>query len=453
MPTSRSLAGSRHDLDGLGDARRFYAGLDLHEVDFTRRARRAGPDALRRPGRDARRCSRPSRTGRARPTASSRRSTTPPTSCRSPPGRASCAAAGAAAADVLHLHHLTPLNAAAARGRARRAGRRAPARDRAADARGDRARPAAAGRTARHGPRACAPGRPRRSASSSRPAAATGPPACSASRRSASSRSRTASTRSSFRPLEVDRRAVWRRALVDAPRGWRPGAGPGSVRYDAARARRARRAARSILYVGRFTEVKRLGLLLEAFADARARMAEPASLVLVGGHPGEWEGEHPADAIERLGLPDVLLAGWYDQSELPELLAAADLLVLPVGARELRPGDRRGDGLRRAAGRRGVARAGADHRRRRDGLAVRRRRPRRAHRRARRGHRRPARARAARGGRRVGGARALHVAGGLRPARRDPAPRRARRVARTARLSPSGSSTNTAMRRLSARRS
>ena len=32
-------------------------------------------------------------------------------------------------------------------------------------------------------------------------------------------------------------------------------------------------------------------------------------------------------------MPDVLLAGWHDQSELPELLAAADLLVLP-SARE-----------------------------------------------------------------------------------------------------------------------
>jgi glycosyltransferase involved in cell wall biosynthesis len=56
-------------------------------------------------------------------------------------------------------------------------------------------------------------------------------------------------------------------------------------------------------------------------------------LVLVGGHPGEWEGEHPAESIERLGLRDVLLAGWHDQSELPELMAASDLLVLP-SARE-----------------------------------------------------------------------------------------------------------------------
>jgi len=58
-------------------------------------------------------------------------------------------------------------------------------------------------------------------------------------------------------------------------------------------------------------------------------MDSPASLVLVGGHPGEWEGEHPAETTDRLALDGVTLAGWYDQSELPELMAASDLLVLP----------------------------------------------------------------------------------------------------------------------------
>ena len=47
-----------------------------------------------------------------------------------------------------------------------------------------------------------------------------------------------------------------------------------------------------LLYVGRFTAVKRVPLLIEAYA--RARPASPrAPLVLVGGFPGEWEGEHP----------------------------------------------------------------------------------------------------------------------------------------------------------------
>jgi glycosyltransferase involved in cell wall biosynthesis len=53
-----------------------------------------------------------------------------------------------------------------------------------------------------------------------------------------------------------------------------------------------------------------------------------APLVLVGGHPGEWEGEHPWTTIERLGARDVFLAGWHDHDELPELLHASDALVL-----------------------------------------------------------------------------------------------------------------------------
>jgi glycosyltransferase involved in cell wall biosynthesis len=131
-----------------------------------------------------------------------------------------------------------------------------------------------------------------------------------------------------FRPRRSDRRAVWRRVLVERPRGWLPGAEPGSVRYDDAAVEALCRGA-VIVFVGRFTEVKGLPLLLEALAAARPRFGAPASLVLVGGYPGEWEGEHPADAIERLGLDGVLLAGWHEQSELPELLDAADLLVLP----------------------------------------------------------------------------------------------------------------------------
>ena len=82
-----------------------------------------------------------------------------------------------------------------------------------------------------------------------------------------------------------------------------------------------------LLYVGRFTEVKRLPLLIEAFAAARPRFAGPAALVLLGGYPGEWEGEHPIETIERLGLEDVFLAGWHSHAELPDFLNAADLLV------------------------------------------------------------------------------------------------------------------------------
>jgi glycosyltransferase involved in cell wall biosynthesis len=56
-------------------------------------------------------------------------------------------------------------------------------------------------------------------------------------------------------------------------------------------------------------------------------------LVLVGGHAGEWEGEHPQQTVERLAARDVFLAGWHDHDELPEFLAASDAVVLP-SARE-----------------------------------------------------------------------------------------------------------------------
>ena len=106
-----------------------------------------------------------------------------------------------------------------------------------------------------------------------------------------------------FEPRPIDRGAHWRRHLGAEP--------PGTV----------------FVSVGRFTAVKRLPLLIEAFADARGRAASPASLVLVGGHPGEWEGEYPRETVARLGAGDVFLAGWHPHSELPDFFNAADALV------------------------------------------------------------------------------------------------------------------------------
>jgi glycosyltransferase involved in cell wall biosynthesis len=128
-----------------------------------------------------------------------------------------------------------------------------------------------------------------------------------------------------FAPGSIDRAAHWRRALVDRPQGWRPGEPVGSIAY--AEADLAALEGTVLIYVGRFTEVKRLPLLIEAFALARPRFAGPASLVLVGGHPGEWEGEHPFETIERLAVPDVFLAGWHSHDDLPDLLRASDVLV------------------------------------------------------------------------------------------------------------------------------
>lgn len=130
-----------------------------------------------------------------------------------------------------------------------------------------------------------------------------------------------------FAPRTVNRTAVWRRALVEEPHGWRPGAGPGSVAYEPEQIAELKDGV-VLIAVGRYTAVKRIGMLIDAFARAE-RTAKPASaLVIVGGHPGEWEGEHPWDAVRRSGARNVFLAGWHEQSEVSSFLNAADVQVL-----------------------------------------------------------------------------------------------------------------------------
>ncbi|HEX6743533.1 MAG TPA: glycosyltransferase family 4 protein [Solirubrobacteraceae bacterium] len=133
-----------------------------------------------------------------------------------------------------------------------------------------------------------------------------------------------------FSPRTVDRAAFWRHALVEDPHGWRPGHDEGSVAYRPEEA--AAVASGSVLLsVSRFTEVKRIGLLVRAFARTREALRDSgrsASLVLVGGYPGEWEGEHPYDAIRASGARDVYLAGWHEHDALPAYFAASDVVVL-----------------------------------------------------------------------------------------------------------------------------
>ena len=130
-----------------------------------------------------------------------------------------------------------------------------------------------------------------------------------------------------FDRRQVDRQALWRHALVDHPQGWSPGHSPGSVAYTA---RQVHPLATNpvLLYVGRYTALKRLDLLLGAYVRATSDFAVPASLVLLGGFPDEWEGEHPCELIHRLGARNVFLAGWHDQADLSAFYAAADAVVL-----------------------------------------------------------------------------------------------------------------------------
>ena len=136
--------------------------------------------------------------------------------------------------------------------------------------------------------------------------------------------------RFSRRPLAgEERKAFWRRWLVEQPRGWDHTGRPGSIAYGDEELAPFRAGDTVFLYVGRYTAAKRLPLLISAHARAVERLGKPAPLVLVGGHPGEWEGEHPLATARRIGNRQVFLAGWRPHEELPQALNAADVLVLP----------------------------------------------------------------------------------------------------------------------------
>ena len=126
-----------------------------------------------------------------------------------------------------------------------------------------------------------------------------------------------------------DRVALWRSWLVDEPRGWDESRRPGSVAYSEEDLDAFRGDAPVLLYVGRFTGVKRIPLLIRAYVRARERFHRRAPLVLLGGHPGEWEGEHPLAVVRETGARDVFLAGWHGHDDLPLGLNASDVVVLP----------------------------------------------------------------------------------------------------------------------------
>ena len=137
--------------------------------------------------------------------------------------------------------------------------------------------------------------------------------------------------------LDVGTRlALWRRWLVDEARGWSEGGEPGSLRYEAARVASAfvdgdtTRPRPVLLFVGRFLGFKRVPLLLRAYARARSHFAERAPLVIWGGSPNEWEGEHPHTVAVDEGVDDdVFFVGWRGHDELPLGLACADAMVAP----------------------------------------------------------------------------------------------------------------------------
>lgn len=297
---------------GHGDARVFYAGLDVHPVDFDAGDAPMHPSYEDRPGAD-----------------DAVFAALDDAAFEAHVGAWAAAldAAGAAEHDVLHLHHLTPLHEAAARVAPRVPvvshlhGTELLMLEAIAD---DGARWPHAAAWAR---------RMRRWAQASERLLVLSPSQVArAVRLLGADPARCVVSPNGFDPArfdrrEVDRVALWQHHLVDEPRGWRPGGDEGSVRYTAAEARAPARGP-VLVCVSRFTAVKRLPLLIRAWARATPDLPPGASLVLLGGFPGEWEGEHPCDAIRSSGARDVYLAGWHGHDELPRLLSAADALVL-----------------------------------------------------------------------------------------------------------------------------
>jgi D-inositol-3-phosphate glycosyltransferase len=131
-----------------------------------------------------------------------------------------------------------------------------------------------------------------------------------------------------------ERASRWQRWLVDEPQGWDETGVPGSVSYsreevdswfiDAAGERTP-----VLFYVGRFTGMKRVPLLIRAYKRAQDRFHYRAPLVIWGGSPGEWEREHPVTVARDDEAEGVFFVGWRGHEELPEGLNAADVMVAP----------------------------------------------------------------------------------------------------------------------------
>jgi glycosyltransferase involved in cell wall biosynthesis len=319
------VSGSRTDLEDFGDAAQFYAGLEVHPVSFDRALASADPlqpppgvvpmqpSYEDRPGAPDRVFAMLDDHAYERQVAAWARALTD---------------AGAAGFDALHLHHLTPIHEAASRV--------APGVPIVGHLHGTELLMLEA---IRNGPppswthAAAWAERMRRWAKGcKRLMVLSGSQIPRVERLLGVDPDRLIVLPNGFDPSvfvrrPVDRASLFRGALVEAPRGWSAGHDAGSVQY------RSEDLAPLVdgvvvLTVSRFTAVKRLPLLIEAFARAAATARTRAGLMIVGGHPGEWEGEHPAATIARLGVRDVFLAGWRDHAEVSAFLSAADVFAL-----------------------------------------------------------------------------------------------------------------------------
>ncbi|TMK59214.1 MAG: glycosyltransferase family 4 protein [Actinobacteria bacterium] len=121
--------------------------------------------------------------------------------------------------------------------------------------------------------------------------------------------------------------------LVDEPQGWNESGIRGSIRYPLealdAFTSRGGEPVPLLLFVGRYLGFKRIPLLVRAYARARPRFETSVPLLIWGGSPGEWEGEHPYTVARELAVEGVFFSGWRGHDELPLGLSCADVFVGP----------------------------------------------------------------------------------------------------------------------------
>jgi glycosyltransferase involved in cell wall biosynthesis len=144
-----------------------------------------------------------------------------------------------------------------------------------------------------------------------------------------------------FKPLKWDtdqKLDFLRQILVEDPQGWDESGKAGSIRYTEADIEQftfaSGRSKPLLMFVGRFLAFKRVPLLLEAAAavnDMYDRNDDwpPYNLLIWGGMPGEWEGEHPYALARRLELSNVFFSGWLPHRILSQGLNLGDVFVAP----------------------------------------------------------------------------------------------------------------------------
>ena len=144
-----------------------------------------------------------------------------------------------------------------------------------------------------------------------------------------------------FAPADLtrsERLVQWRQWLVGDPQGWDESGQPGSIRYSDNDIERflldpaTDELLPVLLFVGRFLGFKRVPLLIRAYARAREALGPaPPPLVIWGGYPGEWEGEHPHAVATSLGVDGVFFVGWRGHEDLAVGFNCADVFVAPLG--------------------------------------------------------------------------------------------------------------------------